>query len=149
MSQRKSSEKFLRDITDNLPAMVSHVDAQGRYTFVNAPLCRKLDRGAAQLIGREARSFGDDDEAMEAAVQRVMAGEAVSFERRGDARRGEEDRYFQTELIPDRNKAGQVRGYYAMTSDVTERKRIEFSLAHSEAQVRIICLLYTSDAADE
>jgi diguanylate cyclase (GGDEF)-like protein/PAS domain S-box-containing protein len=138
MWQRKSSEKFLRDITDNLPAMVSHVDAQGRYTFVNAPLCKKLDRGAAQLIGREAQSFGEDDAAMKAAVERVLAGEAVSFERRGDARRGEQDRYFQTELIPDLDKAGQVRGYYAMTSDVTERKRIEFSLAHSEAQVRII-----------
>ncbi|MET3915623.1 diguanylate cyclase (GGDEF)-like protein/PAS domain S-box-containing protein [Variovorax sp. OAS795] len=138
MSQRKSSEKFLRDITDNLPAMVSHVDAQGRFTFVNAPLCKKLDRGAAQLIGREARSFGEDDEAMTAAIERVQAGEAVSFERRGEASRGEQERYFQTELIPDRDKAGNVRGYYAMTSDVTERKRIEFSLAHSEAQVRII-----------
>jgi len=67
-----------------------------------------------------------------------MAGEAVSFESRGDARLGEQDRYYQTELIPDRDQAGQVRGYYAMTSDVTERKQIEMSLAHSEAQVRII-----------
>ncbi|KLN56467.1 putative diguanylate cyclase YegE [Variovorax paradoxus] len=137
MRQRKSSEKFLRDITDNLPAMVSHVDAQGRYTFVNAPLCRKLDRGAAQLIGRAAQNVGED-ETGDAAVRRVLAGEAVSFESRGQARHGEEDRYFQTELIPDRDQAGRVRGYYAMTSDVTERKRIEFSLAHSEAQVRVI-----------
>ena len=137
MQQRKSSEKFLRDITDNLPALVSHVDAQGRYTFVNAPLCRKLDRGAAQLIGRTAQNIGED-ETVDAAVRRVLAGEAVSFESRGEAKRGEEDRYFQTELIPDRDQAGQVRGYYAMTSDVTERKRIEFSLAHSEAQVRVI-----------
>jgi diguanylate cyclase (GGDEF)-like protein/PAS domain S-box-containing protein len=137
MRQRKTSEKFLRDITDNLPAMVSHVDAQGRYTFVNAPLCRKLDRGAAQLIGRTA-SVPGENEALDAAVRRVMAGEAVSFESRGDARLGEQDRYYQTELIPDRDQAGQVRGYYAMTSDVTERKQIEMSLAHSEAQVRII-----------
>ena len=137
MRQRKTGEKFLRDITDNLPALVSHVDAQGRYTFVNAPLCRKLDRGAAQLIGRTAQPIGEN-EAVDAAVQRVLAGEAVSFESRGDARLREEDRFFQTELIPDRDQAGQVRGYYAMTFDVTERKRIEVSLAHSEAQVRII-----------
>lgn len=137
MRLRKSSEKFLRDITDNLPAMVSHVDAQGRYTFVNAPLCKKLDRGAAQLIGRTAKVTGED-EALDAAIHRVLTGEAVSFEGRGDARHGEQDRFFQTELIPDRDQAGQVRGYYAMTSDVTERKRIEMSLAHSEAQVRII-----------
>jgi diguanylate cyclase (GGDEF)-like protein/PAS domain S-box-containing protein len=137
MRLRKSSEKFLRDITDNLPAMVSHVDTQGRYTFVNALLCRELDRWPAQLIGRTAQIVGED-EVVDAAVRRVMAGEPVSFESRGDARRGAQDRFFHTELIPDRDQAGQIRGYYAMTSDVTERRRIEVSLAHSEAQVRII-----------
>ena len=71
-------------------------------------------------------------------LQRVLAGEPVTFERRGSIRRGEEPRFFQTELIPDLDRAGAVRGYYAMTSDVTERKRTELSLAHSEAQIRTI-----------
>lgn len=61
--QRQADEKFLRDITDNLPAMVSHADAQGRYTFVNARLCEKLGQSAAQLIGQPVQSMrspGDD-----------------------------------------------------------------------------------------
>jgi diguanylate cyclase (GGDEF)-like protein/PAS domain S-box-containing protein len=140
MLQRRASEKFLRDITDNLPAMIAHVDAEGRYTFVNEALSRKLGRNAVQLVGEPVRGLSAiaEDEALDAAVRRVLAGEAVRIESRGDARRGEQDRHFQTELIPDRDKAGRVRGYYAMTSDVTERKQIEFNLAHSEAQVRTI-----------
>lgn len=140
MLQRRASEKFLRDITDNLPAMVSHVDAEGRYTFVNEALSRKLGLNAVQLVGEPAQGLRGfrEDEAWQAAVARVLAGEAVSVEQHGEPRRGEQDRHFQVELIPDRDKHGQVRGYYAMGFDVTERKRIEVSLAHSEAQVRTI-----------
>jgi len=140
MLQRQSSEKFLRDITDNLPAMVSHADAQGRYTFVNARLCEKLGRSASELIGQPVKGMhGVDSSAIpDRYLQRVLAGEPVTFERRGSVRRGEEVRFFQTDLIPDLDRTGAVRGYYAMTSDVTERKRIELSLAHSEAQIRTI-----------
>ncbi|MDQ0013881.1 diguanylate cyclase (GGDEF)-like protein/PAS domain S-box-containing protein [Variovorax boronicumulans] len=138
--QRQADEKFLRDITDNLPAMVSHADAQGRYTFVNARLCEKLGQSAAQLIGQPVQSMRSpgDDAALEAGLRRVAAGESVSLERRDTSGSGAEERFFQTDLIPDLDNAGQYRGYYAMTFDVTERKRIEVSLAHSEAKVRII-----------
>jgi diguanylate cyclase (GGDEF)-like protein/PAS domain S-box-containing protein len=140
MLQRQSSEEFLRDITDNLPAMVSHADAQGRYTFVNARLCDMLGRSASDLIGQPVQGTrGTDNYAIpDRYLQRVLAGEPVTFERRGSVRRGEEARFFQTDLIPDRDRTGGVRGYYAMTSDVTQRKRTELSLAHSEAQIRTI-----------
>jgi diguanylate cyclase (GGDEF)-like protein/PAS domain S-box-containing protein len=140
MLQRRASEKFLRDITDNLPAMVSHADAQGRYTFVNARLCEKLGRSAADLLGQPVRDGRGADYSVipERYLQRVLAGEHVTFERRGSTRQGEEPRFFQTDLIPDQDEAGEVRGYYAMTSDVTERKRIQLSLAHSEGQIRTI-----------
>ena len=140
MLQRQSSEKFLRDITDNLPAMVSHADAQGRYTFVNARLCEELGRSAPELIGQPVQSMRGPgvDASLDAGLERVAAGESVTLERRGAPGRGVEERFFQTDLIPDLDQAGQYRGYYAMTFDVTERKRIEVSLAHSEAQVRVI-----------
>jgi diguanylate cyclase (GGDEF)-like protein/PAS domain S-box-containing protein len=140
MLERQSSEKFLRDITDNLPAMVSHVDAQGRFTFVNARLRDQLGRSTADLVGQPAQGMhGAEDSAIpDRYLQRVLAGEPVTFERRGSVKRGEQARFFQTDLIPDHDRSGSVRGYYAVTSDVTERKRIELSLAHSEAQIRTI-----------
>ncbi|OUL99525.1 sensor domain-containing diguanylate cyclase [Variovorax sp. JS1663] len=140
MREQWAGEKFLRDITDNIPVMVSHADAQGRYTFVNARLAERLGRSRAELIGESAQGQpGSGNYAIpDRYLQRVMAGEHVTFERRGSVRHGEEPRFFQTDLIPDRDAAGAVRGYYAMTSDITERKRIELNLAHSEARIRII-----------
>ncbi|WP_076998937.1 PAS domain-containing protein [Variovorax sp. KK3] len=140
MRQQQIDEKFLRDITDNIPVMVSHADAQGRYTFVNARLAERLGRSAATLIGEPAQGQPGSGNYFipERYLQRVAAGEHVTFERRDAVRQGEQARFFQTDLIPDRDGTGAVRGYYAMTSDVTERKRIELSLAHSEAQIRVI-----------
>ncbi|RIX77694.1 sensor domain-containing diguanylate cyclase [Acidovorax cavernicola] len=140
MQQRQTSEKFLRDITDNLPAMISHADAQGRYTFVNARLCEELGYNADELVGQPVQSMSGlhDDPVLENNLRRVLAGEAVSFERRGAAHRDEEEHFFQTDFIPDLDPQGQVRGYYAMTFDITQRKRIELELAHSEAQIRTI-----------
>ncbi len=140
MQQRQTSEKFLRDITDNLPAMISHADAQGRYTFVNARLCEELGYSAEALVGQPVQSMSGlhDDPTLEGNLRRVLAGEAVSFERRGAAHRDEEEHFFQTDFIPDLDPQGQVRGYYAMTFDITQRKHIELELAHSEAQIRTI-----------
>jgi len=140
MQQRQASEKFLRDITDNLPAMISHADAQGRYTFVNARLCEELGLPAEELVGQPVQSMSGlhDDPTLENNLRRVLSGEAVSFERRGAAHRDEEEHFFQTDFIPELDPQGQVRGYYAMTFDITQRKRIELELAHSEAQIRTI-----------
>ncbi|PIF74767.1 sensor protein [Variovorax sp. 54] len=140
LQQRQASEKFLRDITDNLPAMISHADAQGRYSFVNARLCEELGYSVEELVGQPVQSMSGlhDDPALENHLRRVLAGEAVSFERRGAAHRDEEEHFFQTDFIPDLDPQGQVRGYYAMTFDITQRKRIELELAHSEAQIRTI-----------
>ena len=140
MQQRQASEKFLRDITDNLPAMISHADAQGRYTFVNARLCEELGYSAEELVGQPVQSMSGlhDDPMLENNLRRVRSGEAVSFERRGAAHRDEEEHFFQTDFIPELDPQGQVRGYYAMTFDITQRKRIELELAHSEAQIRTI-----------
>ncbi|QOF77499.1 diguanylate cyclase domain-containing protein [Variovorax sp. 38R] len=140
MQQRQASEKFLRDITDNLPAMISHADAQGRYTFVNARLCEELGYSAEELVGQPVQSMSGlhDDPMLEHNLRRVRAGEAVSFERRGAAHRDEEEHFFQTDFIPELDPQGQVCGYYAMTFDITQRKHIELELAHSEAQIRTI-----------
>lgn len=140
MQQRQASEKFLRDITDNLPAMISHADAQGRYSFVNARLCEELGYSPEELVGQPVQSMSGlhDDPTLENNLRRVLSGEAVSFERRGAAHRDEEEHFFQTDFIPDLDPQGLVRGYYAMTFDITQRKRIELELAHSEAQIRTI-----------
>jgi diguanylate cyclase (GGDEF)-like protein/PAS domain S-box-containing protein len=134
--ERAAGEARVRTITDNLPALVSHVDSSLRFTFVNEHLRALFD--GTELVGKllpEVRGV-EDFEVVEPYVRRVLAGEAVTFEKKGDAARGIGHRWHQSHYIPDRNADGTVRGFYAMTFDITERKQAEMRSAESERRLR-------------
>ena len=134
--ERAAGEARIRTITDNLPALVSHVDASLRYTFVNAHV-RVLHENA-ELVGRlmaDVRGL-EDFRMIEPYVQRVLAGESVTFEKTGYSTRGTSQNWYQSHYIPDTDAEGVVRGFYAMTFDVTERKRAEIRSVESEQRLR-------------
>ena len=134
--ERSLGEARVRTITDNLPALVSHVDASLRFTFVNEHLRALFD--GVELVGKrlpEVRGV-EDFEAVEPYVRRVLAGETVTFEKKGDPTRGIGHKWYQSHYVPDRNADGKVRGFYAMTFDVTERKQAEMRSAESERRLR-------------
>ncbi|RST49392.1 PAS domain-containing protein [Variovorax sp. MHTC-1] len=134
--ERAAGEARLRTITDNLPALVSHVDASLHFTFVNAQLRALFDN--IDLVGKflpDVRGI-EDFRMVEPYVRRVLAGEAVTFEKKGDPARGVGQKWFQSHYIPDRDPQGVVQGYYAMTFDVTERKKAEIRSAESEQRLR-------------
>ncbi|MDR6536663.1 diguanylate cyclase (GGDEF)-like protein/PAS domain S-box-containing protein [Variovorax soli] len=134
--ERAAGEARIRTITDNLPALVSHVDASLRYTFVNAHV-RAL-HGNDELVGRllaDVRGT-EDFKMVEPYVRRVLAGEAVTFEKTGYSTPGTSQNWYQSHYIPDRDPQGVVQGFYAMTFDVTERKRAEIRSAESEQRLR-------------
>ena len=46
------SEKFLKTITDNIPALIAYVDAEERYRFANASYKPMMDCDPALMIGK-------------------------------------------------------------------------------------------------
>ncbi|KQW57359.1 diguanylate cyclase domain-containing protein [Variovorax sp. Root411] len=130
------SEAQVRIIADNIPAMVSHVDASMRYTFVNAHV-RALHKDKT-LVGRlmpEVR--GPSDFAMvEPSFQRALAGETVILEKSGDPALGIGDRTFKAHYIPDIDTDGVVRGVFSMTFDITEDVNIRRALTEQEKRLR-------------
>ncbi|WP_435440280.1 diguanylate cyclase domain-containing protein [Variovorax sp. RB2P76] len=142
MAQRRASELSLarseatvRTIADNIPAMVSHVDASLRYTFVNERI-RALHKHAP-LVGRlmpEVR--GADFAVVEPYFLRALAGETVILEKTGDSALGIGHRTFQAHYIPDLDADGAVRGVFAMTFDITDEVNIRKAVAEQEKRLR-------------
>lgn len=124
-----ASEKRLRDITNNLPVLISYIDAQQRLRFLNATYEAWMGVEREALIGRSI----EEDPAAQLygpglpQLLRALAGERVGFD--GEFESSGVRRYLKTEYIPDQDEAGTVQGVYTLSSDVTELKTAELQLA--------------------
>ncbi|MES2100405.1 MAG: diguanylate cyclase [Pseudomonadota bacterium] len=132
------SKQRLRAIADNLPALITQVDAGERYTFVNDYIERGFGVSREVLIGKTMREVSGGKKYAEYLphIHAALQGEPAAFETslvvRGELR------HFQSSYIPERGDDGTVRGFYAISFDITERKRSEMQHAASERRLRTI-----------
>ncbi|WP_341677486.1 diguanylate cyclase [Niveibacterium sp. SC-1] len=124
----KRSEQQLRAIADNLPVLISHIDQEEKVLFANATYRYWLGVDPQAIAGRSIREVADEALFAPRAAQmaRALGGERVSFE--AELTVGGNTRYTHSVYVPDTNEAGEVVGVYAMTSDITEQKRVEMQL---------------------
>ena len=122
------SEAFVRQITDSLPLRIAYVGRDLRFRFVNLAHCRRFGRRREEILGRTrdellgrpaseeiaARTRG----ALEGALQRFEYDEVVA---------GANHR-FDIQLIPDIAPGGDVRGFFYIGLDITERFDAEQAL---------------------
>ena len=134
-AQRDRSEQQLRDITDNLPALVSYVDPGHRYRFANEKHREWLGHDPAAMVGSPvAQVQGEDVYAvMRGQLDKALGGERVQWAR--TVQRDGAERHLLVEYIPDRGADGRVRGCYALTMDITQRRAAELATARSEQRM--------------
>ncbi|AWG45982.1 MULTISPECIES: PAS domain S-box protein [unclassified Massilia] len=132
------SERRLRAITENLPALIGKVNAANEFVFLNGRALQSYGKRADELLGRDiARAYRPKDYArLVPHIARVVAGEPAFFEY--VARTRGREQHYQCCLVPQRTRDGQPDGFFAMAFDITERKEGELRLAESEERLRTI-----------
>ncbi|WIJ24822.1 PAS domain S-box protein [Devosia sp. RR2S18] len=132
----RASEERLRDITDAVPILLSYVDAEQRFRFVNKPYETWFNRPREQLLGaRLVDVMGEEVfSARRPYVERALAGETVHYDI--DMPRPEGAVHTTILHIPHRNEEGEVDGFYAVVQDISDRKRTEDALRQSEDRFR-------------
>ena len=127
--QRHIADRRLREVTDNLPALVAYIDTAQCFQFCNATFQSWLGLDPAAQVGRHmVEVLGPAMyEARRAAVERALAGERVEFDVETPVRG--EIRCLHNVYIPDPARDGSIRGLYALSSDVSAQKAVERQLA--------------------
>lgn len=122
----RESEKQMRLLTDALPALISYVDAEHRYQFVNKTYTDWFGHKPKEIIGKRVREVLGEAAyaAILPAMERVFSGETFSFERLMPYKDGG-SRFVLINYVPDKDESGKVKGYYALVQDITERKNAE------------------------
>lgn len=116
----------LRLLTDALPVLISYIDPQHRYLFLNkgyekwfvVPRREMTGKSVSQVIGVPAYKH------IKPLLDKALKGKSVSAELwLSDY---EEARHYVTvSFIPDKDPAGVVHGCVSLISDITSRKEIE------------------------
>jgi PAS domain S-box-containing protein len=125
-------ERFLRTVTDHLPALVGYWSADMRCQFANRPYLEWLGRAEHDVIGHRAHELLGAEQMAQVSdhVQGVLEGRSQSFARELH-NGGGPTIHALASYIPDLDEAGRVRGFYMLHADVTELKRTEDQLVQA------------------
>ncbi|GAA4496916.1 hypothetical protein GCM10023172_11050 [Hymenobacter ginsengisoli] len=134
----EASAHRLQLLTDALPVLISYVDRDHRYQFVNQAYHDWFGLSTAELLGRSAReAIGERAyAATQPYMDRALRGEAVTFEALMPYRNGL-TKYIRTNYIPDKQQ-GEVAGFYALVSDVSEQVLAHQQLQEQQANLQVL-----------
>ena len=131
--ERRMAE--LRLVQDHAPVMIAYFDGDQHCRYANRKYAAFHGKVPEDLVGLHAREIlGANFAAIEHHCAYALAGYTVKYERaiRGEPR----ERHVIVELVPFDGLAGQKRGYYVISSDITERRRAEDQIRESEQRFR-------------
>jgi diguanylate cyclase (GGDEF)-like protein/PAS domain S-box-containing protein len=131
--ERRMAE--LRLVQDHAPVMIAYFDGDQHCRYVNRKYAAFYDKLPEALIGLHARDIlGHNFAAIEHHCAYALAGYTVKYERA--VKRDGRERHVIVELVPFDGLPGQKRGYYVISSDITERRRAEDQIRESEQRFR-------------
>lgn len=131
-------EEQLRIITDSVPSLISYVDREERYQFVNSGYEDLFGLPRHEIVGRSVEELlGPAYADVLPYVRRALTGETVRYESLlvyvG------QPCWVMATYTPDIRADGTVAGFYVLVTDISERKQQEDELRRwkDELEVRV------------
>ncbi|WP_082429632.1 ATP-binding protein [Pseudanabaena sp. 'Roaring Creek'] len=122
----RQSEEQLRLITNALPVLISYVDKNQCYRFNNKAYEDWLGKSLSEIYGSDIKSVWGDDcySRMQTHVKQALRGQAVTYENEILLKDGS-PRSVNVTYIPHVDEHTNVKGFFALTADISDRKAIE------------------------
>lgn len=122
----RQSEEQLRLITNALPVLIAYVDEQQQYCFNNQAYHDWLGQSPQEIYGCHLRQVWGEDcyQRMQVYVETALSGQAVTYENDIILKDGNL-RFVDVTYIPHVDDQKTVKGFFALSSDISDRKAIE------------------------
>ncbi|MFZ0726883.1 MAG: PAS domain S-box protein [Desulfobacterales bacterium] len=120
---REQDEKY-RLIIENIDEGFFELDPQGRFSFVNDPVCKILGLGPDELSGMKLSAAGSPENAasIDQILERVSrTGESSRANEFLVTRRDNSTLFFELSVYPLCDKAGRPNGFRGMMRDISEK----------------------------
>ncbi|NWB98324.1 PAS domain-containing protein [Pseudomonas gingeri] len=118
------SERWIRLITDHVPALIAYLNADLVYEFTNKVYEQWYCWPSGVMLGQSLREVHSEEhyQRLETYVERALAGESVTFEC-PEININNQERYMLRSYVPNRLANGEVIGIFVLIRDITERRR--------------------------
>ena len=132
-------DQHLQLITDAVPALISYIDREQRYRFVNREYERWFGHSRGEVVGKTMTEVlgAAAVERLRPYVEKALRGEEARFELETPYREGG-TRWIDAHYVPDRGASGEVAGFFVLVRDISERKRTEGALAEAVRQQEVL-----------
>lgn len=120
----RESERWIRLITDHVPALIAYVSADLTYAFTNKVYEEWYRWPRDGMLGQCLRDIhsGEHWQQLEPYIDRALSGESISFEMAEPNHAGQQ-RYMLRSYVPNRLASGEVAGIFVLIQDITDRRR--------------------------
>ena len=127
----------LQLVMDTVPMMITRLDRDERFLFVNRAYCELMQRSAEDIVGRRIVEVISPEAyaQIKPALNRALSGDPGSVERIQHRSNGERVE-IESRYIPAVDVGGRVTGLIAVHRDVTAERQARRSLAESEERFR-------------
>jgi PAS domain S-box-containing protein len=133
-----AKEAELQIIADATPIILNRLSRDLKYVFANSACAEMLGITKEEIIGKPiVEILGKEAfETILPYIERVLQGHRVEYETEIPYQ-GAGSRFMQVVYIPERNKQGEVVGWLASISDITERKKAEAEIQELMVSVQL------------
>ncbi|MBD2461861.1 PAS domain-containing protein [Oscillatoria sp. FACHB-1407] len=135
----RQSQEELRLITNSLPACIAYIDTDRRYRFVNQTYNEWFCLSPEEILGKQiAEVIGEAAYTLaQPYIDQVFTGKTVEYEIEFPYPSG--NRYVNAMLVPRIDHiTTEVQGYYALVTDISDRKQFEKQLQRSLREKEIL-----------
>jgi PAS domain S-box-containing protein len=137
----RESEHLSRMIADNIPALVSYIDQDRCYRFVNQRYAENFGKPVADMVGKMYRNVVGEAYylATLSNVNAAFSGQCISYETTIDLP-GIGTRWLMVSYMPDVDEQSNVKGIFVVGYDITERKQAEEEIRrfNKELEQRVV-----------
>lgn len=144
------SNALLRAVSDNTPDAIFVKDRSGHMIFANPAKLRLLGKEREQVIGSLSENLYEDPADAERVIQEdlsvLIEGRAKIFETTTKYPYG--TRTLHSTKAPWLNAEGKIMGLVGISTDITERKRMEDSLKAHETQLEALVAARTFEVSE-
>ena len=132
----RNSEFQMRLITDALPVLISFIDAEEKYRFINKAYEDWFNLPRQEIYGKRLEEIVGSEAYLKVkpTVKRVLSGETIYLETQLDYK-GAGKKHVSIHYIPHKIDSS-VEGYFALITDISDHKNAEERLKRTEADLR-------------